>query len=87
MLDANVLFPFLLRDTLLRTVKLDLFQLYWSEEILDEVERYLVKFHKMDAMKSKRLIVIMKRAFPEAMFSSSEDLILSMQNGMLWLPL
>ena len=35
-LDANVLFPFTLRDTLLRAAAEGYFQLYWSAEILDE---------------------------------------------------
>ena len=41
-LDANVLFPFSLRDTLLRSAAEGLFQLYWSGQILDEMERNLV---------------------------------------------
>ena len=36
-LDANVLFPFSLRDTLLRAAAEGFFQLYWSDEILDEL--------------------------------------------------
>ena len=42
LLDANVLFPFTLRDTLLRAGVAGLFQLYWSSEILDETTRNLV---------------------------------------------
>ncbi|MEQ1572523.1 MAG: hypothetical protein ABMA64_43285 [Myxococcota bacterium] len=42
MLDANVLLPFTLRDTLLRAAAADLYQAYWSDEILDEVARNLV---------------------------------------------
>ena len=34
-LDANVLYPFTLRDTLLRAAAEDLFQVYWSAKILD----------------------------------------------------
>ena len=43
--DANVLFPFSLRDVLLRAAADDFFQLYWSGEILDEMERNLVATH------------------------------------------
>ena len=32
-LDANVLFPFTLRDTLLRAAAKGYFQVYWSEQI------------------------------------------------------
>jgi hypothetical protein len=38
-LDANVLFPFSLRDTLLRAAAAGYFQVYWSTEILDETSR------------------------------------------------
>lgn len=41
-LDANVLFPFTLRDTLLRAAALGLYQVYWSEEILDEFPEAMV---------------------------------------------
>ncbi|MCO5170385.1 MAG: PIN domain-containing protein [Planctomycetes bacterium] len=33
-LDANVLYPFTLRDTLLRAASRGLFQVYWSEQFL-----------------------------------------------------
>ncbi|MFY0580952.1 hypothetical protein ACN28S_47925 [Cystobacter fuscus] len=33
-LDANVLIPFSVRDTLLRAANEGLIQIYWSEEIL-----------------------------------------------------
>jgi PIN domain len=41
-LDANVLYPFSLRDTLLRLAERELYVLAWSERILDEVSRNLV---------------------------------------------
>jgi hypothetical protein len=41
-LDANVLYPFTLRDTLLRAAAANFFQVYWSEQILDEATRNLV---------------------------------------------
>lgn len=43
MLDANVLFPFTLRDTLLRAAAADVFQVCWSATILDEMSRNLVR--------------------------------------------
>ena len=42
-LDANVLFPFTLRDTLLRAAAADFYQLRWSSEILDEMISNLVR--------------------------------------------
>jgi hypothetical protein len=35
--DANVLFPLTLRDTVLRAAAAGLYQLRWSKEILDEM--------------------------------------------------
>lgn len=40
-LDANVLFPFTLRDTLLRAAA-GFYQVRWTEQILDEATRNLV---------------------------------------------
>lgn len=40
--DANVLFPFTLRDTVLRAAASGFYQLHWTSEILDEMERNLV---------------------------------------------
>jgi hypothetical protein len=41
-LDASVLYPLPLRDTLLRVAETELYDSYWSERILDEVIRNLV---------------------------------------------
>jgi hypothetical protein len=41
-LDANVLFPFTLRDTLLRAAAAGFYQLRWTSLILDEMARNLV---------------------------------------------
>jgi len=41
-LDANVLFPFSLRDTLLRAAAAGFYQVRWSSQILDEMTRNLV---------------------------------------------
>ena len=46
-LDANVLYPFSLRDTLLRAASEGLFQLYWSDQILEEAPE-LGQFRKND---------------------------------------
>jgi PIN domain len=42
-LDACVLIPATLRDTLLRAAEKGMYRLHWSDEILDEVRRNLVK--------------------------------------------
>lgn len=78
-LDANVLFPFTLRDTLLRATAAGCFQVCWSEQILDEATRNLVEAEVMTAKQAERLRALMERAFPEAMVRGHERLISSMR--------
>lgn len=80
LLDACVLYPFTLRDTLLRCAERDLYQLYWSDPILREATRNLVKNGLMDDDKAERLAQQMCDAFPAAMVDDFEDLILAMHN-------
>lgn len=79
-LDANVLFPFTLRDTLLRSAARGLFQVYWSEQILDEAARNLAGTGRMTPQQVQRLVSALKSAFPEALVEGYEDLIASMRN-------
>jgi predicted nucleic acid-binding protein len=72
-LDANVLYPFSLRDTLLRAAAAALFQAYWSDEILEEIRRNLVKSAAVPEGSAARLITTMKAAFPEARVTGYED--------------
>jgi predicted nucleic acid-binding protein len=80
LLDANVLYPFSLRDTLLRAAAEGLFQLYWSEQILDEVERNLVGKGTISREQAVRLRCAMTTAFPESMVTGHEHLIAVMSN-------
>jgi hypothetical protein len=80
--DANVLFPLTLRDTVLRAAAAGFYQLRWSKEILDEMERNLVLKGAMPADKGARLRTTMERFFPEAMVTGYEPLIAAMQNEM-----
>ena len=80
MLDANVLFPFSLRDTLLRAAAEGFFQLYWSEEILNETTRNLVATGTTTSEQARHLRMAMTSAFPEAMVSGYEPLIDAMPN-------
>ncbi len=79
-LDANVLFPFTLRDTLLRAAAEGFFQLHWSEEILDETERSLVGTGTITGEQARRLRTAMTGAFPEALVEGHEHLIDAMPN-------
>ena len=79
-LDANVLYPFSLRDTLLRAAAAALFQVYWSDEILEETRRNLVKSAGVSAESAAKLIATMRAAFPEACVTGYESLVVSMKN-------
>jgi predicted nucleic acid-binding protein len=79
-LDANVLYPFTLRDTLLRAAAAGLFQAYWSEQILDEATRNLIEHGVMQAPQAARLRSAMAAAFPEAQVSGHEGLIVGLKN-------
>jgi predicted nucleic acid-binding protein len=68
-LDANALFPIALCDTLLRAAVEQLYRPFWSAEILDEVERNLVKHHRTTPELARRRRDGMARALPGAMVS------------------
>ncbi len=79
-LDANVLYPFTLRDTLLRVAEAGFFQPLWSEQILEEVSRNLITQHKMTEKQAAHLRTEMEKAFPEAMVEGHGRLIAQMRN-------
>lgn len=79
-LDANVLFPFSLRDTLLRAAATGMYQVYWSDEILDEATRNLIASGRMNEEQAAHLMAAMRNAFPEALVRGHETLISSMPN-------
>jgi hypothetical protein len=65
-LDACALAPMPLCDTLLRCAEEPpLYQVFWSEETLEELQRTLRKFGRSEGQISNR-VRMMKRAFPEA---------------------
>lgn len=70
-LDANVLLPAPLRDTLLRLAEAELYVPRWSERILDEVAKNLVESGRTDAERAARVTETIEAAFPEAMVSTS----------------
>jgi predicted nucleic acid-binding protein len=80
LLDANVLFPFSLRDTLLRAAAAGFYQVRWSSQILDEMARNLVSTGTMPEEKARRLRAIMEREFPEAAVTGDEHLVAAMRN-------
>lgn len=79
-LDACVLFPMPLCDTLFRIAEAELYIPTFSQEILDETTRNLVKKNRMTEEKAIRYQQHIKRAFPEAIVEKYEKLIPLMTN-------
>jgi len=70
-LDTNALYPFSLRDTLLRLAELELYTPLWSEHILEEMRRNLVERQITDEQ-AERILRAMRGAFVEAEVDSAE---------------
>jgi predicted nucleic acid-binding protein len=77
--DANALIPLMVADTLMTAAAEGFFQIYWSAQILAEVERNLPKLGVSPANAAKRCAA-MKAFFPEAMVVGYEPLIAVMEN-------
>jgi len=67
-LDACVLFPSTLRDVILSIAEAGLCQIRWSPDVLEEMERNLIKVGKA----TQRLRSVMEAAFPDAMISRDD---------------
>lgn len=80
-LDACVLFPASLRDTLLRAADFGLYRVCLTDHILEEVRCNLVE-KRMEESKAQRLVDAVKENFDEAFISLHEYelLITSMPN-------
>ena len=79
-IDANVLYPLTLRDTVLRAAAAGFYQLRWSKDILDEMERNLVAKGNVPPDKAARLRATMEKFFPEADVKSYQPLVEAMPN-------
>ena len=74
--DANVLYPSMLRDVLIRLATLGNFQARWTELILDEVFRNLKKNRPgLDPVKLDRTRYLMCQAVDDCLVAGYEDLI------------
>jgi len=69
-LDTNVLVPQMLRDVLLSSAEGGLYQLFWSQEILDELRRNLGRAGGVAPERVDRVILTMQAAFPDAMVAA-----------------
>ncbi|MGC6400293.1 PIN domain-containing protein [Sphingomonas sp. FW199] len=74
-LDANVLYPFRVRDALLRFAEAGLFRARWSPAILDEWRRNLLasKPHLEESIDSQ--FEAIRNAFPESCVEGGQSLI------------
>lgn len=79
-LDACVLFPFSLRDTLLRAAHAGHYQPYWSAQILEEMRRNLVSTATTTEERARSLIAQMQKAFPNALVTGHESLVPDLRN-------
>jgi predicted nucleic acid-binding protein len=70
-LDTNVLYPFSLRDTLLRLAELELYTPLWSARILEEMRRNLAE-HRITEEQAARIEAAMREAFEEAEIDAAE---------------
>jgi len=80
-LDACVLFPMALRDTLLRAASAGLYRMQWTNEILEEVRRNLISDRGVPEKKARQLIDTMYKHFPEALITEHKSLISAMSNN------
>ena len=67
-------------DTLLRAAEAELYQVYFSQEILDGATRNLVKKGRMTDDKATRFQQMLKTYFPEAMVEVPPELVAVMNN-------
>lgn len=74
-LDANVLYPFRMRDTLFHFAEAGLFRARWSAEILQEWRTALLKSKPLLAESLASQIQAIERVFPEACVEGYQDLI------------
>lgn len=74
-LDANVLYPFRMRDALLRFAEAGLFRARWSQMILDEWINSLIKNKPEFEENISSQITAIHRSFPEGLIDGFEDLI------------
>lgn len=75
LLDSSVLFPNVLRDTLLTLAEHDLFEPQWSAAILAEVRRNVIAKRGVSAAAIDRTIALMSSAFEYALVEGWEPLV------------
>lgn len=79
-LDSCVIYPMPLCDTLMRAAEAELYELRFSQEILDGATRNLVKDGRMTEAKAAYFQEQIKTNFPDAMVEVPEYLVAAMTN-------
>jgi predicted nucleic acid-binding protein len=79
LLDANVLFPFTLRDFLVTLATTELYQAKWSEQIHDEWIRNVLKDRPELEVVLPRTRSLMDAAVPDCLVTGFEGLIESLE--------
>lgn len=74
-LDACVLYPAPLRDTLLGSAALKLYQPFWSDETLVETTRNLIADGRMTDLGARRFEHNIRKAFPGATITAPPALV------------
>lgn len=74
-LDANVLYPFRVRDVLLRFAEAGLYRARWSRQIMEEWTQSVIQKKPQFEASIRSQERAMARAFPEAMVEGHESLI------------
>lgn len=79
-LDANVLYPVLLRDVLLSLAHADLYSAKWSSHIRDEWTRSLLRDRPTMGEKIQAAVTAMEEAIPDCLVTGYEHLIVGLRN-------
>lgn len=83
LLDANVLVPNALRDTLLRVAEADFYRPLWSQGILAETRRTILRLRpSVDPERLDAMFACMNEAFSDALVAGYESLVEGMTNDM-----
>ena len=74
LLDANVLYPLLLRDTLLSLAVANLYHARWTTTIHDEWTRNLAKNQPNNAARLPAIVALMNKSVPDCLVTHYEKL-------------
>ncbi len=78
--DACVLFPPRLRDTLLRAAEAELYGFWWTDAILEELRRNLVRQGHATPEQGQRIVAAIAGSFEDTRVTGYEGLTTAMPN-------